>query len=131
MSVHSPIFELLVDERREIGGGEEKERLDKGKTMPHFGGLSGPPLSPPAFLCTHASLGSSAHPSLRLSLGLDAWQLLFFSEDGVPTLGLNFPPSARDLVSLEAWGGYFKPHSWFSSRLLICACRNLGIVVPT
>lgn len=42
MSVHSPIFELLVDERREIGGGEEKERLDKGKTMPHFGGLSGP-----------------------------------------------------------------------------------------
>ena len=42
MSVHSPIFELLVDENREMGEGEERERLDKGKMMPHFGGLSGP-----------------------------------------------------------------------------------------
>ena len=69
MSVHSLIFELLVDERREMGGGEERERLDKGKMMPHFGGLSGPTPPPPAppqgFLCTRASLGSSAHPSLR------------------------------------------------------------------
>lgn len=66
MSVHSPIFELLVDERREMGGGEERERLDKGKMMPHFGGLSGPTPPPtPGFLCTRASLGSSAHPSLR------------------------------------------------------------------
>lgn len=47
MSVHSLIFELLVDERREMGGGEERERLDKGKMMPHFGGLSGPTPPPP------------------------------------------------------------------------------------
>ena len=47
MSVHSPIFELLVDENREMGEGEERERLDKGKMMPHFGGLSGPTPPPP------------------------------------------------------------------------------------
>lgn len=70
MSVHSPIFELLVDERREIGGGEEKERLDKGKTMPHFGGLSGPPSHP---LLSSAPMLLWEVPLTHLSGCLWAW----------------------------------------------------------
>lgn len=122
MSVHSPIFELLVDERREIGGGEEKERLDKGKTMLPLWGLSDP--LPPLLSSAPMLLWEvPLHPSQAVS-GPGRWQLLFFSEDGGSQPGPEFSSLSQGPGISGSLGGYFKPHSWFSSRLLICACRT-------